>query len=523
MDDAFPTRRNLADFISAVRRRAKLAMMVAGGVLFVAVAAALLWTPIYRSSGTILVEAPDIPDELVKSTISSYAEERLQMTYQRVMTTQNLITIIDKFGLFAEQRKTMPLTVVAEEMRKAIGFAINSVEVTDPKSGRVVPSLISFNVWYDAPNPEIAQQVANELVTLYLSENLRTRQERATGSASFLSSESQKIYEQLKQLEKKLADFKMENAGSLPEQMEMNTQLLDRTQSQLLEVMRQMQALRERQTYLQAQVAITSPYSAVAGEGAQFLNPADRLRALEVQYTSLKGEYGDKHPQVAKILSEIDALRKIVKSGRGGGATSPAYIQLQAQLKAAAADVEALQTQEKALQERVKDLETKIAKNPAVERDYLSLKREYDSLALQYEAVRTKGGEAQLAQNLETERMGEKFAVIEPPTLPLAPIRPNRPAILLLGVLGAIGAGIGATILADKLGGKLYGARQLAQTIGVEPLAVVPYIPSPADARGDQRHVAFAAGAAAAVLVAVVTYVHFYVTPITILATSAPR
>jgi polysaccharide chain length determinant protein (PEP-CTERM system associated) len=521
MSDALATPWQLADFISAIRRRAKLAAIVVGSVLLIAIGVAILWPPVYRSSGTILIEAPDIPDDLVRSTVSSFAEERLQVTYQRVMTTQNLSTIIDKFGLFAEERQRMPLTVVADQMRMAIGFAVNSVDVTDPKSGRVRPSTISFNVWYDAARPEVAQQVANELVTLYLSENLRTRQERATGSAGFLTSESQKIYEQLKQLEKKLADFKMQHAGSLPEQQEMNTQLLDRTQSQLLEVMRQMQSLRERQTYLQSQLALTSANMSVAGEGAMIINPADRLRALEAQYTSMRGEYGDKHPHVVKVLTEINALRKLVGSGRGGGATNPAYIQLQSQLKAAAADVEALQTQEKLLQERSKDLEDKIAKNPAVERDYLSLKREYDSLKLQYENVRVKGGEAQLAQSLETERMGEKFSVIEPPTLPIAPIRPNRPAILLLGIVAAIGAGIGSTILADKLGGKLYGVRQLAQTIGAEPLAVVPYVPTRIEARVDHRRLAYAAGAAAALILAIAVYVHFFGTPLNILATAA--
>jgi uncharacterized protein involved in exopolysaccharide biosynthesis len=286
--------------------------------------------------------------------------------------------------------------------------------------------------------------------------------------------------------------------------------------------MKQMQSLRERQTYLQAQLAVTSPQMSVAGENAQFLNPQDRLRALEVQYTSMKGEFGDKHPTVAKILSEMEALRKVVKSGRGGGATNPAYIQLQAQLKATVADVEALQTQEKALQERTKDLETKIAKNPGVERDYLSLKREYDSLALQYETVRTKGGEAQLAQSLETERMGEKFSVIEPPGLPLGPSRPNRPAILLLGIVAALGAGIGSALIADKLGGKLYGARQLAQIVGAEPLAVVPYLQTKAEAHADQRQFAYVASAAAAVIVAIMAYVHFFVTPLSILA-AAPH
>ena len=523
MIEATPIPKQLTDFISAVRRRAWLVGIVAGGVFFVAVVTALVWPAVFRSVGTILVEAPDIPDDLVRSNMSSDVDQRLQVTYQRVMTTQNLVTIIDKFGLFAEQRQTNPMTTVLEQMRKAIGFEVNSVDITDPKSGRQRPSLISFYVWYDAPNPETAQQVASELVTLYLSENLRTRQERVASGSRFLTGESQKIYEQLKQLEKKLADFKTQNAGSLPEQVEINTQLLDRTQSQLLEVMRQMQALRERQTFLQAQLATTPANMSMATENAQFLNPADRLAALEAQYRAMRSEYGDKHPNVAKVLTEITELRKVVR-GKGGGASNPAFVQLRAQLTAAATDVEALQDQEKMLQARSKDLEEKLAKSPEVERDYLSLKREYDSLAAQYEAVRSKGGEAQLAQSLETERMGEKFSVIEPPSLPIAPIRPNRPVILLIGLILALGAGFGSAIVADMVGGKLYGARQVAATLGVDPIAIVPFIQTTAEMRGGQRQAAYAAGAAAAVILVMAIYVHFFVTPLgVILASASPR
>lgn len=516
--------KQLADFISAVRRRYVLVAAIAGGVVLLSVIVALVWTPAYRSTGTILIEAPDIPDDLVKSTVSSYADERLQVTQQRVMTTQNLITIIDKFNLFEQERKTKPLTLVAEDMRKRIGFENIGAEVTDPKSGRMRNATIAFSVWYDGNTPTIAQQVANELVTLYLSENLRTRQERATGSASFLSSESQKIYEQLKTLETKLANFKTQNAGSLPEQMEMNTQLLDRTQTQLLEVMRQMQGLRERQTSLQSQLNVTPRYASVAGEGGLQVNPQERLAALEAQYRALRTEYGEKHPNVVKVQAEIAALR-----GASGGSRSapsnPAYVQIQAQLSVVDTDLEGLKAQEVSLQEKVTELEQRIVKAPEVEREYSSLKRDYDGLALQYETVRSKGGEAQLAQNLETERMGEKFSVIEPPMLPLSPIRPNRPAILLIGIFLGIVSGLGGAVLADMFGGKLYGVRQVAHVIGVEPIAVVPYVRSKAEARMDQRQVTmFAAGATAVALLGMVAYVHFFVTPLgVILATAVAR
>ena len=87
------------DYISMFRRR-KWGFALPAIIIFGAsVAAAVLWPPTYQSSATVLIEEPEIPRELIQSTITSFATQRLQVIQQRVMTTQNLIKIIEKYGL----------------------------------------------------------------------------------------------------------------------------------------------------------------------------------------------------------------------------------------------------------------------------------------------------------------------------------------------------------------------------------------------------------------------------------------
>src|SRR6266851_1224715 len=45
--------------------------------------------PIYSSEGKILVESQDIPTDLVKSTVTAGANERIQVIQQRIMTRDN--------------------------------------------------------------------------------------------------------------------------------------------------------------------------------------------------------------------------------------------------------------------------------------------------------------------------------------------------------------------------------------------------------------------------------------------------
>jgi len=62
------------DIFGALRRRKWMGVLVVFLGFGLSVAAALLWPPTYRSIATILIEEPDVPDDLVKSTVSVFAE-----------------------------------------------------------------------------------------------------------------------------------------------------------------------------------------------------------------------------------------------------------------------------------------------------------------------------------------------------------------------------------------------------------------------------------------------------------------
>jgi hypothetical protein len=131
--------------------------------------------------------------------------------------------------------------------------------------------------------------------------------------------------------------------------------------------------------------------------------------------------------------------------------------------------------------------------------------------------LRTKQSEADLAQNLEAERMGEKLSVIEPPGLPVQPIKPDRPLILALGLFIATAGGVGSAFLSDLLSGRVYGSHQLAAAAGGAPLAVVPVIRTIRDRR---RTVAMAASVFSIVVLmgaAIALYCQIFVAPLDVL------
>ena len=178
---------------------------------------ALALPPTYRSTGTILIEQQEVPTDLVRSTVTSYADQRVQIISQRVMTTQNLLGIIQRYELYQSLQKRESREKVIERMRDDIRFRMISADVVDPRTGVPRQATIAFSVSYDNPSPDLAVKVANEITTLYLNENLTSRNRLAEDASSFLTQEGDRLSTQIAELEGKLADVQgKEHHASCP-------------------------------------------------------------------------------------------------------------------------------------------------------------------------------------------------------------------------------------------------------------------------------------------------------------------
>ncbi|MGD8884595.1 MAG: GNVR domain-containing protein [Gammaproteobacteria bacterium] len=580
---AYPTTANpqygksLADYIDIARRRRKAFIITALVVAIASILIAFLIPPIYKSASTILIEQQEIPQDLVRSTVTSYADQRVQVISQRVMTRPNLLEIIKQFNLYEEDRKKEPIEVVIEQMRDDIDLSMISAEVVDPRSGRPTQATIAFKLSYLNESPELAQKVAAKLTSLYLNENLKNRTVMAAEAAGFLTDEADRLSQRVSYLEKELAEFKERNLGSLPELTEMNLQLMERAERELFEVDRQISSIKERKIYLNSEVAQISPNLAIYSEtGERILNPVDRLKTLESRLVSLVAVYSEDHPDIVRARKEIKALKaELGQDGNKGGSAvmvsndmetrlakvneeletlrqrygpthpdvkrvekeiqslkasidnetaasnsalekkpdNPAYIQLQAQLNAADAELGSLQ-------EKRIDLtryEDRITRSPQVEREFRMLRRDYENAWQKYQEVTAKQMEAQMAKELESERKGERFTLIDPAILPEEPVSPNRKAIIIMGFIMAMGCGIGIMMLKENMDTSIHGSRNLGSLIQVGPLASIPYIETANDKSSKYGKRAVAAVVLLGIGIGALAAVHYFKTPLDVL------
>lgn len=562
---------NIDDYIATLKRR-RWQIIVPALVIFLAAAAVAVGLPsVYRSTGTILIEQQEIPTDLVQSTVTSYAGERVQIVSQKVMTAENLGRIMERYDLFADTRRDFGLAYAVREMQNDIEFETISANVADARGGRAQEVAIAFSLSFDHPSPEIAQAVADDIIQLFLEENVRDRKETAQKTSDFLEQEAGKLSGQIDVLEEQLAEFKETEGHRLPELMNFNLERMKSTEERLRNQEESIRTLEQQRLYLQSELASTEPYAAMfSSTGERVMTPADRLRVLEAEYVGLAARYSPTHPDRVRVERELAALRQAVgasddgnlgrrlvqqqaelqsaldryseehpdvkrlqravaatraelaKQGKGGSdwvpgvsdANNPSYVQLQTRLAATEADLRSARVTRDELLASLKDYEQRITESPQIEREYKTLTRDYTNAVTSYQDILAKLGAARLAEALETESRGERFSLIEPPPLPRKPYKPNRLGLLFLGFVLSVGGGMGHAVVREALDKRVYGPKVVQSIIGSPPLAVVPYIETEVDRHRRTRRITTAVAVVAGLIAVGILLVHLFVMPL---------
>ena len=349
---------------------------------------------------------------------------------------------------------------------------------------------------------------------------------------------------------------------------------MERAERDLKDKQQQIRTLEERRIYLQSELAQMNPTSKLYdSDGSRVLSSEDRLQALESEYVSLSSRYSSSHPDLIKMEKEIAALKKetgavgnvneirrkltdmksemavlrdryssehpdvknlqrnidnnedLLRASKGnkrpsrrrsgsGEADNPAYIQLQAQLKAANSELRSLRESILEIEAKLADYENRLMKSPQVERVYLDLTREYENTLAKYQEVKAKQFQAELAESLERESKGERFSLIEPPQLPEEPDKPNRIAIFFLGFVFSLAGGFGTVAVAESMSEAIRSPKALMAITNAPPMIVIPYIEIAADRSRRRYQLAGLALLSLIVAVGIVVLLHNFFMPL---------
>jgi len=465
--------RTLGEVRGMLRRRWHYPAAILPACLLLAVLIAYWLPPIYRATTTIMLEPQSIPKEMVSTTVRGiedvaiYAQNELELTRRRVMTPDRLLEIVKRVDPY-------PRTDATAEVKAQLLGANTTVERVDPITLKPLDQSAAFSISYDNPNPKIAAAVASGLGDLYLTYNRRTRTEQASAAYDFLQGQSRAVEASMAEIEQRLAKFKAENSGALPEMQAHNITEIDRTQHDIEALQQQELVAEEKESQLQLQLNNLSP--SLTGAVSDSRTELAKLRA---ELAEAHQKYTPEHPEVKRLeraVAEMSAQNATNMRPSGGKPDNPEYLALADQLAATRHQLAALRAAEARERHDLSAYESHMQMAPNVERQYTQLQREYSAARERYEDIQNKMKNAALARTMEFEDRGEKFSLLHAPTVPRRPYFPNRIGIVLLGLLLGCGVALGAAAFADAYDPTVRGSEDLQEIMETTALGSIPML-----------------------------------------------
>jgi len=396
----------------------------------------------YDTTARVYVDTNSLLRPLLEGlAVTPNTVNEVEMVRRALLGRPQLEKVIDGTGLSARVHSERERSDLFNEL-------IAEIRLTGDTQSRL------YTITYGDHDPKISYEVVRALLGLFVGESVDGKRANAENARNFLLNQIGEYEQRLIDSEGKLAAFKKNNVGYMPDDRGGYFERLQREMQETDRLSADLSVAENKRNELRAKLLGTgsggAPDPSIAAVetsvDARIVEARRRLGDLLLQYT-------ESHPDVIALtesISSLEAQRRqelemLRSSGGALGAarssqSSPVLQNLQMSLNGVEVEITSLRSQIADHRGRIAELRKNMNVLPEVEAELARLNRDYGVNRAQYDA---------LVQRLESARLTDaadrsddlKFKIIDPPVLPLSPAAPNR-ALLLLGVLlGGIGAG----------------------------------------------------------------------------------
>jgi len=502
-------------FVSLRRRR--MLLFAVGVPIFVgAILLAFILPETYSSPAVFRFEKAAIADFQGTGNHGdndNYIDQYVSKLKDSVFSKESLGAISKRLGLYPELKDKPEAAPV--KFGKDLHLDMIKEKILDPQSGHEKDVNSGFQVTYDSKTPENAQKVSQMLADQFILVSRQVRHDRETATAAFIETEAERYRAQIAELESKLADFKQKHINDLPESAQTNMSAKDRTEQEMANIGEQIRTLQQNQTFLQSQlqenqanpdtetarrleeeyakkritydenhpdmVALRRQIEVLKRGGvAQGGSLQSQLETQREILVETRQRYSNDHPDVRRIQRTISTLEARIAAGEKAdkpiAPTNPIVVQLRTQLSGNANQLASLEGRKAELREKLEHLQGLLVASPQVEKDYQVLTRDVTLAREKYDELLKRKMDAEFGAAASLAGRGDEFHLILAPVLPSSPSKPSRPGILVIGAIIAAMLSLGAAFFAEALDPNVRGRRDLADLLGISPLAVVPEI-----------------------------------------------
>jgi polysaccharide biosynthesis transport protein len=494
---------DIPHYVDIVRRR-HLHFLISLLVGWMIVWGASWILPVRYKSGTlILVEQPTMPKDYVRPNVNEDLQDRLQSITQQILSRTRLLLIIDQLKLYNGGRRPVAPGEKVDRMRKDIDIEL----VRDAHDDQIT----AFNIYYSARDPHVAQKVTGELTNLFINANLEVRQQESEDTTKFLESQLNQARASLSDQEAKVREFEGEHVGELPEQQASNLQILSGMQSELVNEQDALNTAQQQRVYLQT---LINQYR--TGQGTPKGTSAASIRLpvidqeldkMKAQLADLSSRYTDRYPDVQNLKEQIaktekvrtDLIADLKKKGNAGAQAgsgdadaaeetldpiqNSSLVQLQSQMQANHAEVVNREHAVASLKGKIDEYQGRLNQEPVRQQQLADLTRGYDQSKANYDELLKKENESQMATSMERLQEGERFTVLDPPSLPVRPDFPNRLKFCGIGLLIGLALGVVVAGGCEYMDDRLHSEDEIEKLLPTAVILDLPEVLSLSDQR----------------------------------------
>jgi succinoglycan biosynthesis transport protein ExoP len=541
---------DVEDYIDIVRRHTSWIMGPLFAGLVISCVVAFMLPNTYVSSAVMRISPAQISDALVPSTVTQQMNERIAQMQQEILSRTSLSELIQRptLNLYRRERDSEPLEDIIERMRTQ-DVKINIMSL----AGQGNRPASAFTLSFSYPNKFIAQAVVQALISRFTESMVNVQSNQGKVTSDFLKDEITLARAEMNRLDNEITQFRIANAGHLPEELQVNMQALNQLQLQYSAVQGALNRNSEEKSTLETNLETLktsrdtyTSMATVTQESAVTKVGNERLGLLNHQITELEGQllqmqavYTEKHPYIRnakeqlaikkkerdqlQLKEDLEALKpKPAPTVSANPAVMERLNQIQGGIDMAQTQ---LRNKETERLQSLKDLDTinktiqtyqnRIALVPANQQKYVALSREHDLAQTRYTELEHKESIASTFENVGKRKAGEMLEVLDNASLPEAPTAPNRWLITGIGVGVGLVAGILLTGIKEVKDTSLKNLKDVRAYTNLPILSSIPLLENDLLVRR-KRRLAYV-GWSAAVILGIVAmsgsmYYHFFFT-----------
>ena len=460
--------------------------------IVIATVVAFLWPDTYLSSALIRVTSSQVPDRYVQTNLNQMLSERISAISQGVLSRSTLTNIIQTHDLYPRERRRLPMEDIIEQMRtRHIRIGVVNLQNSTKSVG-------AFPISFQYENRFLAQKVTQDIVSRLINENERETMTQSQTTTDFLTTEVVKAKQQLEEIEAKLAEFKIRNAGTLPDDQSVNFSAMNSLDQRISQTNASISRVNQEKLLMESNLRILREQLAKAVEIAS-IAPLDPQRALakneelaqknreitagEQALTQYKEMYTDSHPEIRRIVASLAVVRRqrddlvrldkeaLAEEGRKAAeaekSKAPRRIFVTREMQVLDGNIKQMESMIQGKSVELQDLTAEITRTSAQAKGYQSritsaplsgqayslLNRDYEQAKLAYGALKKNQDESARGTAIIRNKQGETLDLLDQASLPVTASEPRRELI--------IGGGAGLGLL---LGLLLMGVREMKDT-----------------------------------------------------------